>query len=652
MTKQFIFFLLLFINAAVFAQPTMRWQKNYGGSNNDSTTSIKQTSDGGYIVAGTTYSNDGDVTGNHGKADYWVAKLDAIGSIVWKKTYGGSGWDIATCVQQTSDGGYIVVGNSNSYNGDVTGRVLGAEGARYDAWIVKLDASGNISWNKCLYASINTMYAAVNAYASTVIQATDDSFIIGGMRVVNLADPTEVYDADTAPFYSWVVKLNVTGVTLWQSKQIVLEGGTTSSYIDSIGVKSIVQAGSTFTVLSSSGYHPLTPGACGIAQPIYNEGNVVVFNITSATGLYNWRMSYGGDFSGPPPYYIPSAAYDMQKTPDGGYIIAGTSGFITGCLAGAGNHGSHDFWIFKINSTGGLVWSKCFGGSNRDVATSIHIAADGNYYAGGYSYSSNGQVTDHNATTTTADYWIIKINSTGTLLWSKSYGGNGNDIASCMAKTTDGGYVVAGSSYSSYLTIVNKGSADWLLMKFDDCSIAAPAAPSQQNFLSCTKPKVSSLVATGTNIKWYSSQTSTTALSPTMLLPTGTYAYWLTQTTITGCESKRTKVTITVTFNPFCRTTGLRLQNDISPNGKAEPATFPNPNNGNFKINIPVDINVKNVSVQLTDIYGKIVLSKNCAVVNGYIWEIILAEAVASGMYFINIPGVEKNNSIKIMITK
>src|ERR1044071_7125627 len=122
----------------------LQWEKALGGTGRDEAYSIEQTSDGGYILAGLTESNDGDVTGNHGLLDCWVVKLDGSGNIQWQKCYGGTDYESAQYIQQTSDGGYVFAGYTQSNNGDVTG-LHGGD----DYWVVKLDGSGNIQWQKC-----------------------------------------------------------------------------------------------------------------------------------------------------------------------------------------------------------------------------------------------------------------------------------------------------------------------------------------------------------------------------------------------------------------------------------------------------------------------------------------------------------------------
>ncbi|MGB4094948.1 MAG: T9SS type A sorting domain-containing protein, partial [Bacteroidales bacterium] len=109
------------------------WQKCLGGTNDDEANSIQQTSDGGFIVGGETLSNDGDVSGNHGEIDAWVVKLNSSGNILWQKCLGGTGWDWENSIQQTSDGGFIVAGYTNSNDGDVSGN----HGSK-DYWVVKL----------------------------------------------------------------------------------------------------------------------------------------------------------------------------------------------------------------------------------------------------------------------------------------------------------------------------------------------------------------------------------------------------------------------------------------------------------------------------------------------------------------------------------
>lgn len=113
--------LLLFTIFTAHAQaPAIQWQKCYGGTGDEAANCIIQTTDGGYIAAGYTNAANGDVTGVHGGYDYWVVKINPAGTIEWQKAYGGSFDDQAASIRQTTDGGYIVAGYSESNNGDIT----------------------------------------------------------------------------------------------------------------------------------------------------------------------------------------------------------------------------------------------------------------------------------------------------------------------------------------------------------------------------------------------------------------------------------------------------------------------------------------------------------------------------------------------------
>jgi hypothetical protein len=121
------------------------WQKTLGGTDSDTAGSVQPTPDGGYILASLTQSTNGDVTGNHGVDDAWVVKLDAMGIIVWQKALGGTESDAALNIQPTLDGGYILAGFTTSNDGDVTGNHGNGDG-----WVVKLGATGAVVWQKSL----------------------------------------------------------------------------------------------------------------------------------------------------------------------------------------------------------------------------------------------------------------------------------------------------------------------------------------------------------------------------------------------------------------------------------------------------------------------------------------------------------------------
>lgn len=111
----------------------MEWEVNLGGRDRDIAASIQPTADGGYLVAGQSNSSDGDVSHNHGGTDYWLVKLDNDGNLKWEKTFGGSADEFVQSIVPTADGGFIVAGSSQSSDGNV-----GDNKGDFDCWIVKL----------------------------------------------------------------------------------------------------------------------------------------------------------------------------------------------------------------------------------------------------------------------------------------------------------------------------------------------------------------------------------------------------------------------------------------------------------------------------------------------------------------------------------
>ena len=168
------------------------WQKSLGGSDDDYARSIQQNTDEGYIIAGAFSSNDGDVSGNHGYFDYWIVKLTSAGDINWQKSLGGNEYDWANSIQQTTDGGYIIAGDSKSNDGDVS-----ENQGDDDSWIVKLTSTGEIDWQKALGGSGNDQ-------ASSIQQTTDGDYIIAGFSNSNDGNVS----GNHGGFDYWIVKIH------------------------------------------------------------------------------------------------------------------------------------------------------------------------------------------------------------------------------------------------------------------------------------------------------------------------------------------------------------------------------------------------------------------------------------------------------------
>lgn len=177
----------------------LQWQKTYGGTSDDEATIIKPTNDGGYIIGGSSSSIDGDVTGNHGAADYWIVKINNTGGIQWQKTYGGSDFDFFRSLYQTNDGGYVLIGSSKSNDGDVTGNH-----GMSDYWVIKIDSRGNKIWEKSLGGSNEDHGMSISKGDNSPFT---ESYILNGFSASNDGDVT----GNHGNLDYWVVKLTATG---------------------------------------------------------------------------------------------------------------------------------------------------------------------------------------------------------------------------------------------------------------------------------------------------------------------------------------------------------------------------------------------------------------------------------------------------------
>jgi hypothetical protein len=346
--------------------PSIQWQKCLGGSDNDGAKSINQTSDGGYVIGGNSFSNDGDVSGNHGNSDCWIVKLDSNGNLQWQKSLGGDNYDLAYSIQETIDGGFIFAGRTNSNNGDVSGN----HGA-YDYWVVKLDISGNVLWQKCLGGSEDD-----EAYS--IQQTIDEGYVVAGFSASYNGDITAPKPGGSD---YWIVKLDYVGNIVWEKSL----GGSSADY-----------------------------------------------------------------------------GYSIQETMDGGFVITGDAWSNDGDISG--NHGGDDFWITKVDSSGNIVWENAIGGSNIDYGKSIHQTSKGEFIAVGASHSNNGDISTNNGH---KDYLILKLDTTGNLLWEKSLGGTNHDVAFSLLETSDG-YIINGYTLSNDVDVLgNHGVYDAWVVKID-----------------------------------------------------------------------------------------------------------------------------------------------------------------------------------------
>jgi len=376
-----VFECLLTATIAAAGGPSIEWDKTFGGGSWDTGVSVQQTSDGGYIIAGSTDSYGA------GSADVWLIKTDTDGNDIWKKTFGGSDGDRGQSVQQTSDGGYIIAGSTDSYGAGIV-----------DVWLIKTDADGNDIWDK-------TFGGSDVDRGWSVQQTSDGGYIIAG--------DTQSYGAGNMDV--WLIKTDADGNDIWkktfggsggdvgESVQQTSDGGyiiagNTSSYgagiVDVWLIKTDADGNDIWEKTfggshwdSGESVQQTSDGGYIIAGYTFSfgEGGFDVWLIkTDADGNDIWNKTFGGSEH--------DYGRAVQQTSDGGYIIAGDTESY-----GAGKS---DVWLIKTDADGERIWDKTIGGSDDEFGVSVQQTSDGGYIIAGETESFGAGKSD---------VWLIKV---------------------------------------------------------------------------------------------------------------------------------------------------------------------------------------------------------------------------------------------------
>jgi hypothetical protein len=366
------------VGKSVVQAPSWEWFKTFGGSEDDSGSSVQQTSDGGFILVGTTTSFGA------GGFDVWLIKTDASGNKLWEKTFGGIRDDRGHSVQQTSDGGFILLGWTESF-----------DAREADVWLIKTDASGNIEWDR-------TFGGSDRDKGSSVQQTSDGGFILVGY--------TESFGAGWADV--WLIKTDADGNKLWDRTF----GG---SGLDS---------GSSVQQTSDGGFILV-----GYTTSFGAGGFDVWLIKTDADGNKLWEKTFGGSRR--------DWGSSVQQTSDGGFIIVGyTTSF-----------GAGDVWLIKTDANGNKQWDRTFGGSDWDEGWSVQQTSDGGFIIVGWTWSFGAGGPD---------VWLIKTDANGNKQWDRTFGGSDWDWGFSVQQTSDGGFIIVGSTES-----FGAGEGDVLLIK-------------------------------------------------------------------------------------------------------------------------------------------------------------------------------------------
>ncbi len=339
----------------------IQWQRVFGGNGFDGGLAIKQTSDGSYIVAGYLSSSGGDNSGVHPShnggttRDALVCKLNSDGSTAWIKLMGGGGDDQFEKIQITPDGGILLCGFTNSNDGDVPANLYHDNpfnDVYGDAWLVKLDANGNLLWQRVIGGENKDAFTGMD-------KAPDGNYILGGFTNSNLGDLKGVqfgYDRK-----AWIVKVTPEGKILWQNV-----AGKVNNNIET----------RPYSIITSQAGDFYLGGVTAQDSASTMDFFLVKFN---SNGEYKWARTYGGSGDD----WARSLAH---STPDDGIFITGyTLTNNNGDVSGF--HNEHDAWILHCDSTGNILQKIIAGGSDYDYFWNTCNTSDGRAIFAGYSKS-------------------------------------------------------------------------------------------------------------------------------------------------------------------------------------------------------------------------------------------------------------------------
>lgn len=433
MKKYMLLGIYSWLSVVGFAQqPVVEWAKTYGGSDVEYPADVLLTADNKYIIAGSTNSKDFDVTQNRGGEDVWVVKLDEDGKILWQRTYGGTGNEGATSIKQTKDGGYMLLGVTNSIDGDF----IAIKGG-LDIFLSKLDSLGNIQWTK-IYGG--------NKYdfGSSFFETKTGEFI---MSTTSKSDSLD-FSINYGDYDMWILKLSSKGDIIWKKHF----GG------------SMYDFSSEVIQVENNNYLFVGSSASNDKDMVDNEGDVWI-KLDSAGNII-WKKSFGNLL----PPFMSAHSIRAVKADSLGYIGIG-SAFIFGVPSG---HHNLDILVLRINKNGDVMWKKGLGGQESEYGSDVEILSDGSFIISGTTESNNADVSGMNGR---QDYWLVKLDSIGNIKWQICIGGSDYDISesSGLIITKDNKIVMIGETSSTNKTFTKiNGIYDWGVVKLKNIGIISP----------------------------------------------------------------------------------------------------------------------------------------------------------------------------------
>jgi len=413
--KRFIYLMIFFWVPATLAAQNwdIIWQQCFGGSSIDVAYDLIAI-ENGYFIAGGTGSNDGDISFHRGLGDGWLIRIDSIGNLLWEKTFGGSDSEEIRRILPSTDGNYYLLGSSWSSDGHIN---YDPYPGSLDYWIVKINANGNIIWEK-IVGGTGGDYLWNGA-------ATADGGVVAIGRTTSNDGDVKIHFGS---WDTWIVKLSADGKTEW--------GYIIGTDFFDIG-QAIIQT-SDGGYLAGSNSIILQGGIGNISciPPSYEYVTGVLTKFDAGMNI-QWQHCYGGSNH--------NSIHCIIEIDDG-YIFTGSTHSME--IPGYHYEGESDVWVVRIDLDGNIIWQRAYGGWRYEVAHNIIATADGGFIVVGNTYSKHGDVSgNHSTTEHNPDIWVFKINSDGVLQWQQCFGGSVNERCDYgVVKKSDNNFVIAGTT--------------------------------------------------------------------------------------------------------------------------------------------------------------------------------------------------------------
>lgn len=437
-----LFILLNLLPICCVSQPYIDWQRTIGGNSIDVINTSVIASDGGYIFGGLSNSNISNEKSENsrGLTDFWVVKLNSLGQINWQRTIGGTGSEVINKIASTSDGGVILGGTSNS---NISGEKMEDSRGLSDYWVVKLDQTGTIEWQK-------TIGGTSTDGLQSISQTSDGGYILGGVSSSGISgEKTENYRGNIPSSDYWIVKLDATGMITWQRTY----GGNNSDLLHTI--KQTYDGGYIVGGESNSDI------SYDKSENSFGLEDYWILKLDQY-GSIEWQKTIGGNGS--------DILKEIVESPNGNYFVGGYSESNFSGLKSENSRGLTDFWVIKLSSSGLIEWDKTFGGQQAEFLYSLIENNVNELIVGGSSSSSiSGEKNEDSRGL--SDFWIFKLNASGNIIWQKTIGGSLADGDYSIIKATDNKFVLGGSSRSSISgekTENCRGEADFWIVKINE----------------------------------------------------------------------------------------------------------------------------------------------------------------------------------------